>query len=234
MAIKKTNFTVSPGRNTIVLRRCSPGVSLGSMRLTFAYGKSYSLGLLYDDGDAAAWITDFGKPGKPSLVDLGTLEGADPPPPVNLLTKLDVDALPGVPAQGTIPVWLGFNGSFNIAAGSPLIKPSVAHVQLDFPVRSAYFDNAIVNLGVSVWDIEIDKESPVGSTSVSGSTDPDDPLKTRYVIPIPTSSTPEWAPGGQPLAYKYKLGDFMEGIIRINLSGSGGTTPGPVCGTSVE
>jgi len=87
---------------------------------------------------------------------------------------------------------------------------------------------------VSIWGIELDKGSPVGSITVSGIQDPDDPLKTRYTIPFNTSSAPEWAAGGQPRAYKYKLGDFMEGIIRFRAPGAGGITPSPICGTSIE
>lgn len=240
MAIKKTNFTVSPGRNTIVLRRCSPGGSFGSMSLKPIYGRSYSLGLQYPQGAAPAQLgnalgDDEGlDETEPNIVDLKTVENADPPILwVNALSTLQVDVTPGVPEAGKKTAKFGFSGSFNIQAGTPFIKPKPKLVELEDFYHSNRVGDAVVSSRGYVWDIELDEESPVGGGSVSGSPDPDDPLKYRYVISIPTSSTPEWAPGGPPLAYKYKLGGFMEGVIRINLP-AGGTTPSPVCGASVE
>lgn len=243
MAIEKKNFTVSPGRNTIVLRRCSPGGSFGPMSLKPIYGQSYSLALQYPQGAVPAQLGNEFDNGdgdddlnetEPNIVDLKTVENADPPILwVNALATLQVDVTPGVPEDGKKSAKFGFSGAFNIQAGTPFIKPKPKLVELEDVYHSVRVGDTVVFRTAYVWDIELDEGSPAGGGSVSGSPDPDDPLKYRYVIPIPTPSTPEWAPGGLPLAYKYKLGGFMEGVIRINLP-AGGTTPSPVCGASVE
>lgn len=246
MAIgSKRNFTITDlNKRTIVLRRCSPGGALGSMRLTPVYSDSYSLGLAYGSGAWAAWYTSGASGPKPTIVDLATAQDADPPLNINTLTGLNVDATQGVPENGLVQVFIGFNGSFDIQAGSPFKKPKVVPVELKTRYGAGFVAEYLYSTGsstsvvmsdtVSIWGIEIDKDSPVGTLAVSGVQDPDDPLKTRYTIPFSPSSTPEWAPGGVALAYKYKLGDFMEGIIRLRAPGAGGITPSPVCGTSIE
>lgn len=246
MAIgSKRNFTITDlNKRTIVLRRCSPGGALGSMRLTPVYSDSYSLGLAYGSGAWAAWYTSGASGSTPTIVDLATARDADPPLNINTLTGLNVDRTQGVPEDGLIQAWIGFNGSFDIQAGSPLKRPKVVKVELKTRVAGGFVAEYTYSTGssstfvlsdtVSVWGIEIDKDASVSTLSVNGVQDPDDPLKTRYTIPFNVSSTPEWAAGGLPRAYSYKLGDFMEGIIRLRAPGAGGITPSPVCGTSIE
>jgi hypothetical protein len=245
MAIgSKRNFTITDlNKRTIVLRRCSPGGALGSMRLTPVYSDSYSLGLAYGSG-AAAWYTSNASGSEPTIVDLATARDADPPLNINTLTGINVDRIRGVPEDGLVQASIGFNGSFEIQAGSPLKRPKVVKVELKTRVAGGFVAEYLYSTGssstfvlsdtVSIWGIELDKGSPVQPLTVSGVQDPDDPLKTRYTIPFNVSSTPEWAAGGQPRAYQYKLGDFMEGIIRLRAPGAGGITPSPVCGTSIE
>lgn len=263
MAIEKRNFTVSPGRNTIVLRRCSPGGSFGSMSLKPIYGQSYSLALQYPQGAVPAQLGSQFDNGdgdddlnetEPNIVDLKTVENADPPILwVNALATLQVDVTPGFPEDGKKSAKFGFSGAFHIQAGTPFIKPKPKLVELeDFyhsnrvgggiieqgTVDGSYSEGVVVFSRGYVWDIELDKESPGSAvivSGISGVVDPDDPLKYRYVMPILASSTPEWAPGGLPRAYKYKLGDFMEGVIRINPSGGGGGgSQSQVCSAGVE
>lgn len=237
MAIgSKRNFTITDlNKRTIVLRRCKPGGALGGMRLTPVYGDSYSLALSYEAGASAAWTGEAGT--EPDLIDLATVENADPPisSSVNTVTSIQVDKTPGVPEDGTVAQKFGFSGAFDIQAGSPFRKPKVIPVEVEDAYKSERFsEGAVVFDTVYVWGVEIDKDAPVPTLYVNGVQDPDDPLKTRYTIPFSPSSAPEWAPGGVALAYKYKLGDFMEGIIRLRAPGAGGITPSPVCGTSIE
>jgi len=132
MAIgSKRNFTITDlSKRTIVLRRCSPGGALGSMRLTPVYSDSYSLGLSYQTDQWAAWYTSLASGSAPTIVDLATAQDADPPLKVNTLAGLNVDRTQGVPEDGLIQVWLGFNGSFDIQSGSPFRKPKVVKVEL--------------------------------------------------------------------------------------------------------
>ena len=243
----KRNFTITDlNKRTIVLRRCSPGGALGSMRLTPVYSDSYSLGLAYGSGAWAAWHTSGASGSTPTIVDLATAADANPPLQVNKRTGLYVDRTQGVPEDGLVEVWLGFDGSLDIQAGSPFKKPKVVKNELvtrfgksgqivaEYTYSTGSSSTFVLSDTVSVWGIEIDKDASVSTLYVNGVQDPDDPLKTRYTIPFNVSSTREWAVGGQPRAYSYKLGDFMEGIIRLRAPGAGGITPSPVCGTSIE
>lgn len=247
MAIaSKRNFTITDlSKNTIVLRRCSPGGSLGSMVLTPVYGDSYSLALQYGAGGKPAWYTDLDSPGPtPTLIDLSDVDGAESPAPVNSLTAILVDKTQAVPEDGYVSATLGFSGSFDIQSGAPLRKPKVVEAELkrlavngyryDYTFSTGSSSTLVITNSLSVWGIEFDKDSPVSVTTVSGVQDPDDPLKTRYTIPFSASTAPEWSLSGAARAYKYRLGDFMEGIIRLRAPGYGGFAPSPICGTSIE
>lgn len=241
----KRNFTITDlNKRTIVLRRCSAGGALPAMKLTKVYGESYSLGLLYASaGSKSAWHTGSASGTQPTLIDLATVQNADPSLSINILTSVMVDRTQGVEGAGTILVPIGFSGSFDIQAGSPFIKPKVYSRELktEYVADGTYgttyeytYTSGALTKTVSMWDIELDDQEAPPSFSIGGTQVQDDPLKTKYVIPFTGSSSAEWSAAGVALAYKYELGDFMSGVIRFRVPGAGGSSPSPICGTSIE